>query len=715
MIKVSEEDIQENHNVYLNAYKSSSGAAFLEDGFISKAFPKIEQLYNRQYPYDVKLPKSIDEMLKGDFNPSRIIRVTEPIKGPYSNIWFGDSSNGVFLRAGYKDGDSRYICNQKLDDNDIHAVLGGSTGQGKSVTLNAIIFGFCMEYAPWEVTLTLCDAKIVEFKSYALQTPMPHIKNIAATGDADYLISVLSHLDKEMMRLNNVFTVAGVKNIKDFRKKTGLCLPQNIIVIDEFQTMFKFAGKKANVIEAILDDFARLGRNTGYHLFLASQEIGSEISQNTLGNIKVRAAVGCTSNVSEKILGNDAAKNNYGKKGRLLINVNSDQKKKEDNVLIRVPYMPDDQRLLLGNALIEKGKTIGYANYLSFYDEEDKVEESQFIDYLKKWRLDNNSIILGEPSFVMEGEEKLVRLSLTRKDIENICVLTIGNNNLRRYFQMLKKNMEIHNDGAMHLVLSADAFFAEECEASSLANLVKPSFFAESKVFENDILNLAFTMIARRKLCVEVDKIVFDGKNRYNEEFNEIFYSKFEKGGKYDTDLNKQRFYVADNLLKTSKEFVELYNTDNYTGEDLNNYTFKQAAVVVETFDTYNSINTKLEIDRMPPIYTWVLGANKIMGLGRDSKMKYVNKLKKALQDCTEVNIRFIIFTTTMEDIDDLRNGIRWFLIDAVPDREIARIKAQDYYPEKVSGISCVLYDTLVAEDKCVKFKKMVLDGEIIA
>ena len=326
MIKVMEEDLQENHINYLQAYITSSSATFLEDGFIRKSFPKLEKMYNRVYPYDVKIPKSIVKLREGDFTPAKIIRITEPIKGSFSNIWFGDASDGVFLRCGYRDGDSRYICNQKLDDSDIHMVLGGSTGQGKSVTLNSIIYGMCLEYAPWEITLTLCDAKIVEFKSYALQTPMPHIKNIAATGDADYLISVLQNLDKEMMILNSAFTKAGVKNIKDFRKQTGLCLPQNIIVMDEFQTMFKFAGKKASLIEKILDDFARLGRNTGYHLLLASQEIGSEITPQTLGNIKVRAAVGCAAAVSEKILGNDAAKNNFGKKGRLLFNQRGMQK-----------------------------------------------------------------------------------------------------------------------------------------------------------------------------------------------------------------------------------------------------------------------------------------------------------------------------------------------------------------------------------------------------
>lgn len=106
---------------------------------------------------------------------------------------------------------------------------------------------------------------------------MPHIKSIAATDDADYIISVLADLEREMSLWNNIYVDNDVKNISDFRKKTGLCIPRHVIVIDEFQTMLKKAGKKSNEIMRILYSFAKLGRNTGFHLLLASQEIGSDI------------------------------------------------------------------------------------------------------------------------------------------------------------------------------------------------------------------------------------------------------------------------------------------------------------------------------------------------------------------------------------------------------------------------------------------------------
>ena len=281
MIIVNNDDLRTNHKLYLDAYKSSRGA-LTQEKFVKRAFPILEAQAKRTYPYGVKIPKSIAAMKEGDFEPGQIITIKEPIKGLWSNIWFGDASSGVYLRPGYVDGNSSLISDQRLDDKTIHMFLGGSTGQGKSVTLNAFIFGLCLEYAPWEVALTLCDAKMVEFKPYATQHPLPHVRSVAATGDVDYLLSVLADLRSEMMLLNEIIISSGAKKIEDFRKVTGLSIPQNLIIIDECQAMFKNAGRKARILESILDDVARLGRNTGYHLLLASQELGSEISSNTM-------------------------------------------------------------------------------------------------------------------------------------------------------------------------------------------------------------------------------------------------------------------------------------------------------------------------------------------------------------------------------------------------------------------------------------------------
>ena len=162
MIRISNEDILTQTELCAKAIKAGIGA-LPEEKFLRKSFPILAERAKRTYPYQVKIPKSVKEMADGDFEPAQVITINEPIIGPYGPMWFGDSTGGIALRCGYKDGDSRYINDVVLGDENIHGIMGGATGQGKSVTLNSILYGICYEYAPWEVKLTLSDAKIVEF------------------------------------------------------------------------------------------------------------------------------------------------------------------------------------------------------------------------------------------------------------------------------------------------------------------------------------------------------------------------------------------------------------------------------------------------------------------------------------------------------------------------------------------------------------------------
>lgn len=710
MYKISNQDIITNHRLIEEVLTKGKVDALMEDVFIRKAYPILEKEAHRQYPYKVYLPKSINEMLEGDFSPARVIDVNGPIQGPWSNMWFGDSSTGINLHGGgYINGDSRYVCMNSLGDADVHMILAGATGQGKSVALNSFIMGICMEYAPWEVKLTMCDAKIVEFKTYATKLPMPHIRSIAATGDADYLISVLDDLSKEMIKMNSVFTVAQVKNIKDFRKKTGLALPQNLIVIDEFQTMFKYAKKRAKDILDILDNFARLGRNTGYHLLLASQEIGTDIPANMLGNIKLRGALGCFAKVSNQILGNDAAADNYGKKGRLIINNNPSSGSKADNINLRVPFMPDNQLIEVGQYIIKKGNEFKLDNILSFYDEQKLIYERNYKDYLSQFNLSKNRIYLGEPSYVMDGEEKCVRLNFTGTDIENILVLAGTADSLRRYFKMLKYNVElVKHQGITNILINADSIF-DECHPETLPD--QKVFYFEDKSYDSKFFKITTDLVNKRKLCIAVDKRVFDNL-QYDDFSDNLFYQLYPKGSPYDTELYRSRFYYMYDMLTVDETTKKTFGLDNAV-------KINQEAVMslisnfMYTYSDYGCNSSKLERNDMPMIHCWVLGMSKIIGIGRDSKSANLTKFKKVLQDGSDVNVRFFMFTNTLEDMTDLRSGVRYFIMDDVSTREVTKTGLSDDYPDQKSSGLGVIADTSLSVGKCKKFKKMFFDGEL--
>jgi hypothetical protein len=102
-----------------------------------------------------------------------------------------------------------------------------------------------------------------------------------------------------------------------------------------------------------------------------------------------------------------------------------------------------------------------------------------------------------------------------------------------------------------------------------------------------------------------------------------------------------------------------------------------------------------------------------MIGLGRDPKFANIAKLKKMLQDCTEYNFRFIMFTGSLTDMSDLKHGIRWVISDGASLKDINQLTLSDHFPDQISSNLAVLSDLLASEDKCVKFKKMRLRDEI--
>lgn len=721
------------HGLYMDSLKHSKVGALMQKNFFEEIFPALAQHTEFAYPYKVGIPKSLNAMLEGNFEPAYTITVTKPVQGIYTQNWFGDTIDGFYLHGcGYVNGDNRYLAKQKLDDADIHMILAGATGQGKSVTLNSIILTACSEYAPWELNLTMCDAKIVEFKTYATKFPMPHIRSIAATGDADYLISVLANLHNEMQVMNSVFTVAGVKNIKSFRKKFlkrnadgkivyYLALPQNLIVIDEFQTMFKMAAKRTKEIIDILDGFGRLGRNTGYHLLLASQELGSDIPKGMLGNIKVRAAMGCSPAVSTTILGNDGAAAIYGTKGALIINTNANEdKNKEKNVRYRVPFAPDDELAEIGTSIIKNGDALGYKRTLSFYDEQQHVYQKDYEQYLRSFSPDPNRFLLGEPSFVMNDDEQIVKLNLTGEDIENICVFTGTNKNLKRNFKMLETNVKLQEESLkkarkgniMDIVICGDVMFENDCKASEIATKTGNgiSLFFDSKSYEtNQGFTIAQSMIDRRKLALEIDKKVY--ARRYSDMKSDEFFDSLNVPVGFDNELNKSRCYYMLQTLSTDKTFRQAF----FPGitKVTNDHLAKVIKAMFSLYKSYNLANEYASYEKLPKVYVWLLGLNKIQGLGRDMKSKFINSLKQSLMDCSQVNIRYLVFTTTFENLTDLKDCMRWYLCEDLSAQNIGRIKATDDYPNQVGGGLEVLFEPSLSKNRCCKFKKMFLDGEL--
>ena len=138
------------------------------------------------------------EIMKEIIKPIKEFTITEPFK---NGMWYGDSTEGVNIRLGFKDGDKSLPIVCSLSDDNVSGILGGITGSGKSVAFNTIIMNMMYEYPPWEINLNMGDCKKVELSRYGTVIDAPHVRAIAATDSPAYFISLFKDLESDM-RMN---------------------------------------------------------------------------------------------------------------------------------------------------------------------------------------------------------------------------------------------------------------------------------------------------------------------------------------------------------------------------------------------------------------------------------------------------------------------------------------------------------------------------------
>jgi len=194
------------------------------------------------------------------------------------DLWTAVSAKEISAPIGIQD-DGNYAV-LVLGDEVPHALLAGRSRSGKSNLLHVIIHGLAHRYSPDELEFYLMDYKDgVEFNSYGGNKVsgihgLPHARLVAAASESDteYGITVLEHLQQEMLRRNKLFTNSGVKNIEGYCQQRGL-LPRILVVIDEFQVLFQTGEMITARVNALLSDLLSKAGSTGIHILLATQSL----------------------------------------------------------------------------------------------------------------------------------------------------------------------------------------------------------------------------------------------------------------------------------------------------------------------------------------------------------------------------------------------------------------------------------------------------------
>lgn len=193
-----------------------------------------------------------------------------------------------------------------------HLLIGGTTGSGKSVSINGMIMSILMRATPAEVRFIMIDPKRVEFTPY---NGIPHLY-VPVVTEAREAASALSWAVAEMERRLKVFSNIGARNIGQYNAKaqesiqayekdpenTELLeeLPYIVIIIDELADLMMNVGKE---VEFSISRLAQLARAAGIHLIVATQRPSTNVVTGLIkANITNRIAFNVASGIDSRVV-----------------------------------------------------------------------------------------------------------------------------------------------------------------------------------------------------------------------------------------------------------------------------------------------------------------------------------------------------------------------------------------------------------------------------
>lgn len=181
-----------------------------------------------------------------------------------------------------------------------HAVVGGTTGSGKSELLIAWVLAMAAAHSPRELSVLLVDFK--GGSSFASLEVLPHCVGMISDLDGSSARRALESLAAELRRRERHLADARSRAIDELSGDARL--PRLVIVVDEFAAMV--AGFPE--LHALFSDIAARGRSLGVHLILCTQRPAGVIRDAVLANSALRISLRVNNRAdSTAVIGTDAA------------------------------------------------------------------------------------------------------------------------------------------------------------------------------------------------------------------------------------------------------------------------------------------------------------------------------------------------------------------------------------------------------------------------
>ncbi|WP_203581805.1 FtsK/SpoIIIE domain-containing protein [Microbacterium hibisci] len=167
-----------------------------------------------------------------------------------------------------------------------HALVGGTTGSGKSEFLQAWVLGMAAEYSPDRVTFLFVDYK--GGSAFADCVELPHTVGLVTDLSPHLVRRALTSLRAELHHREHLFNRKKAKDLLELEKRQDPDTPPALIlVIDEFAAL---ATEVPEFVDGVVD-IAQRGRSLGIHLIMATQRPAGVIKDNLRANTNLRVAL----------------------------------------------------------------------------------------------------------------------------------------------------------------------------------------------------------------------------------------------------------------------------------------------------------------------------------------------------------------------------------------------------------------------------------------
>ena len=211
-----------------------------------------------------------------------------------------------------------------------HLLIAGTTGSGKSVSINTYILSILYSCHPYKCRFIMIDPKVLELSIY---NNIPHLLAPVAIEPNEALV-LLQWIVNEMKNRYKIMNIKKVRNIKAYnnfilktdnekfniiKKNRKICLdilnistfPYIVIIIDEIADLMVAGGKK---IEYYIQRIAQMARASNIHLIIATQRPSVDVVTGVIkANFSSRISFYVTSKFdSRTILGEQGAEKLLG-------------------------------------------------------------------------------------------------------------------------------------------------------------------------------------------------------------------------------------------------------------------------------------------------------------------------------------------------------------------------------------------------------------------